>query len=121
MIRICGLLVGLLVCSGCVKRHTEQAGLVLYSHPDVDSKSPCDSIGGYWFRSTSGDFLCDEPAADAGKACNDSHDCEGACVTSSTTPAASAAVGRCDKYHVLVGRCINEVRDGRASGVSCAR
>ncbi len=70
------LLLGLQLCAGCAKHEKEQPGSILYGHPEVDSKTPCASIGGYWFRCKSGEFLCDEPTYDVGKTCNDSHDCE---------------------------------------------
>ena len=119
MKRIQWTIAGLVLLCGCVKHDREAPGMVLYSHPEVDAKSPCAAIGGYWFRSRSGDFLCDEPAVDAGKTCSDSHDCEGTCIAPATTPANATAIGHCDRFHIVAGRCVNEVRGGRALGVSC--
>jgi hypothetical protein len=85
----------------------------------VNSKSTCAGIGGYWFQSRSGEYICDAPIADAGKDCKDNTDCEGSCLADLEIVADREVTGHCDKWHIHAGRCVNEVRSGRSVGKVC--
>jgi hypothetical protein len=114
------LLVPFLLVTGCsAVSRKEQPGMALWSHPEVNSKESCESIGGYWFRSSNGDFLCDELVSDAGKACKDNSECQASCVISLDIKADSEVTGICDRWNIQSGRCVNEVHAGRAMGKRC--
>jgi hypothetical protein len=120
MKRMMYLLVPCLLAMGCSGiREAGKPGMALWSHPEVNSSESCELIGGYWFRSRNGDFLCDERVADAGKTCKDNAECLASCLAPAESEADSEVTGTCDRWNIQSGRCVNEVHEGRAMGKRC--
>jgi hypothetical protein len=60
---------------------------------------------------------CDLAASDAGRACQDRLECEGACIAPAQVHGKTA--GHCSKRTIVRGSCKNFVEDGLAGGVTC--
>jgi hypothetical protein len=61
---------------------------------------------------------CAVPYADAGKACTDKAQCEGACILEGNLEAQGAVSGQCQKTNVQFG-CFARVVDGKTTGAIC--
>ncbi len=77
-----------------------------------DNEQDCLAQGGVWGpQGMLQRDMCDLPAADAGKACTDSSQCQGLCMASD-----SPAVGACSP-RVLNFGCFEVMADGEALGL----
>lgn len=80
-----GLILGLFVMVGCVAPKTVPAGMPDLSNPkefNETDRDACAAAGGtYEMAGRLGWFRCTENFSDAGKACRDSSDCLGQCLT----------------------------------------
>lgn len=88
----------------------------------VDAAS-CQAAGGFLAqRGKLQSQICVHPYADAGKACRDSQECDGKCVTSAGAepgePADGQIVGQCQADDALFG-CYAEVVDGKRVRAIC--
>jgi len=61
---------------------------------------------------------CVVPYADAGKACSDKADCQGACIAESNLEAQGATSGQCQKTNVQFG-CYAKIVGGKATAAIC--
>lgn len=61
---------------------------------------------------------CVVPYADAGKACSDKADCQGACVLEGNLEAQGPVTGQCQKTNVQFG-CFAKVEHGKATAAIC--
>ena len=61
---------------------------------------------------------CVVPFADAGKACTDKAQCEGACILAGNLEAKTDVVGACQKTNVQFG-CFAKVVNGKAENAIC--
>lgn len=61
---------------------------------------------------------CVIPFADAGKACTDKSDCQGACIAEGNLEAQGAVSGQCQKTNVQFG-CFAKIVNGKATGAIC--
>lgn len=61
---------------------------------------------------------CVTPYADAGKACNDKAQCEGACILEGNLEPQTSVTGQCQKTSVQFG-CFARVVDGKTTGAIC--
>ncbi|WP_421737140.1 hypothetical protein [Caulobacter sp.] len=61
---------------------------------------------------------CAIPYADAGKACTDKAQCQGACIIEGNLEAQGAVSGQCQKTSVQFG-CFARVVNGQATGAIC--
>lgn len=91
----------------------------------VSSTSPqdqasCEAQGGRWGRfGLMEKEQCNLATSDAGKKCSDHNDCESDCVTEDSVPAGTEVTGKCYEWTVMLGRCLNGVKNGKAQGVIC--
>lgn len=86
----------------------------------VDSAS-CKAQDGVW-----GTFglaqvqLCNMPTNDADKECTDASQCEShACIAEAGVAPGQPATGRCYRWTVTLGACLNRVIGGQATGTLC--
>lgn len=81
-------------------------------------RESCIKRGGQWMDDRRAGFLkkngCNEPTSDKGKQCNDSSECESACVNDRTSPTG----GRCHAYHLFFG-CGKRVASGGHVAILC--
>nr|CAS02912.1 putative integron gene cassette protein [uncultured bacterium] len=119
--RLILLLITSAFTSGCATQgpDVKKPGVPIWSRPSAASEAGCREIGGHWFHSRSGEDFCDVPATDAGRVCRDSSECESRCVASNDIEPNTKVVGHCDQWHFSVGRCVNRVVRGRATGGMC--
>ncbi|OGX39024.1 MAG: hypothetical protein A3D87_02110 [Omnitrophica WOR_2 bacterium RIFCSPHIGHO2_02_FULL_50_17] len=83
-------------------------------------QASCEAQGGRWGRfGLMAKDQCNLPTADAGKECRDHGECEGNCVTNDSIPAGTEVTGRCYKWTIARGTCLNGVKDGKAQGMIC--
>ena len=61
---------------------------------------------------------CVTPYADAGKACTDKAQCEGACILEGNLEPQASVTGQCQKTSVQFG-CYARVVDGKTTGAIC--
>ncbi|MBO9559616.1 MAG: hypothetical protein J7515_13685 [Caulobacter sp.] len=61
---------------------------------------------------------CVVPYADAGKACSDKADCQGACIAEGNLEAQGATTGQCQKTNVQFG-CYAKIVNGKATAAIC--
>ena len=61
---------------------------------------------------------CVVPYADAGKACSDKADCQGACIAEGNSESQGAVNGQCQKTNVQFG-CYAKIVNGKATGTIC--
>jgi len=61
---------------------------------------------------------CVVPYADAGKACSDKADCQGACIAEGNLEAQGATTGQCQKTNVQFG-CYAKIVNGKSTGAIC--
>jgi hypothetical protein len=61
---------------------------------------------------------CVVPYADAGKACSDKADCQGACIAEGNLEAQGATTGQCQKTNVQFG-CFAKIVNGKATAAIC--
>lgn len=88
--------------------------------PPPHSQATCKAAGGRWAKAgLLGVEQCDVRTSDAGALCNDDNDCESACVTGDDVAPGTPARGRCYERSLSVGRCLNYVTGGVATGVVC--
>lgn len=94
---------------------SEQSQSSLAARADRDS---CIARGGLWMSEHPVGFLkktgCNEPTSDKGKICNDSSECESACVSDRSSPSG----GRCYGYRFFFG-CGKRVASGGRVAILC--
>jgi hypothetical protein len=61
---------------------------------------------------------CVVPYADAGKACTDKAQCQGACIAEGNAESQAAVSGQCQKTNVQFG-CFARIVDGKSTGTLC--
>lgn len=61
---------------------------------------------------------CVRPYADAGKACTDKAQCEGACILEGNLEPQASVTGQCQRTSVQFG-CFARVVDGKTTGAIC--
>lgn len=98
------------------------AGAALATRPGTPtSQAACVAAGGEWKAAgLQGHEQCDVGTADAGAPCRDDADCQSVCITDDAVPFGTATTGRCFERSVSLGRCMNRVTGGIATGVACA-
>ena len=88
------------------------------SFTDRAERESCIKRGGQWMNDRPAGFLkkngCNEPTSDKGKQCNDSSECESACVNDRTSPTG----GRCHGFHLFFG-CGKRVASGGHVAILC--
>jgi putative hemolysin len=83
----------------------------------VADRAACTAAGGrIERRGRLGAELCVKPFADAGKACTDTSQCQGMCVSRGTDTAATA--GQCQTDNRLFG-CYSQIKGGKAVNTIC--
>jgi putative hemolysin len=118
-ILIAGL--GALALTGCTSATPPQpqaGGQSFARDMSTADRTACISAGGrVERRGRLGAELCVRPFADAGKACTDSAQCQGKCVSqgNAETP---AQAGQCQADDRLFG-CYSEIKDGKAASTIC--
>lgn len=84
------------------------------------SKQACEAAGGIWGRfGLMTVDQCDMPTSDAGKPCSGHAECESSCVADDSVKAGSHTRGICYHRSIVLGTCLNGVKDGIAQGVVC--
>lgn len=88
--------------------------------PPPHSQASCKAAGGRWAAAgLRGVEQCDVRTSDAGAPCDDDNDCQSACVTDDSVAPGAPARGRCYERSLSIGRCLNYVTGGVATGVVC--
>lgn len=86
----------------------------------MESHQACEEQGGKWSRiGQSHDHHCNLPTMDAGMMCNDSKECQSACITEGHVLPGTEVTGFCYGWSILDGTCLNQVSGGVAEGESC--
>ena len=98
------------------------AGSALATPPQTPAtRAACEAAGGEWKAAgLQGHEQCDVRTSDAGAPCREDSDCQSVCVTDDSVAFGTATVGRCFERSVTLGRCMNRVTGGIATGVVCA-
>lgn len=98
------------------------AGSALATRPQTPAtRAACEAAGGEWkVAGLQGHEQCDVETVDAGAPCREDSDCQSVCVTDDAVAFGTATAGRCYERSVTVGRCMNRVTGGIATGVVCA-
>jgi len=98
------------------------AGTALATRPGTPTtQAACEAAGGEWKAAgLQGHEQCDVRTADAGAPCREDSDCQSVCITDDAVAFGTATVGRCFERSVSIGRCMNRVTGGVATGVVCA-
>lgn len=98
------------------------AGSALATRPQTPAtRAACEVAGGEWKAAgLQGHEQCDVRTSDAGAPCREDSDCQSVCVTDDSVAFGTATVGRCFERSVTVGRCMNRVTGGIATGLACA-
>lgn len=98
------------------------SGSALATRPGTPTtQAACVAAGGAWKAAgLQGHEQCDVRTADAGTPCREDSDCQSVCVTDDAVAFGTATIGRCYERSVAVGRCMNRVTGGIATGVVCA-
>jgi len=84
------------------------------------AQSDCEDDGGKWSvseQTSKGE--CNLPTLDAGKICNDSSDCESACIAESSMLPGIETTGICYGWSLLQSDCVNPVSSGITQGSTC--
>ena len=82
------------------------------------SEAECEKAGGSWWSpgmpGNRNPKVCDLPTSDAGRACRDSEECEGYCLSDATPILKIFVRGQCSKFQHIVG-CQGVVVRGRVA------
>ena len=82
------------------------------------SEAECEKAGGSWWSpgmpGNRNPKVCDLPTSDAGRACRDSAECEGYCLSDATPILNIFVRGQCSKFQHIVG-CQGVVVRGRVA------
>ena len=107
------------VAAKCTSRgHTwDGTACILDFSPTPAEIAACDAKGGTFMPAVM-TSSCAWPTRDAGKACRDSTECEGACVVPLDTPGGARITGACEAV-AGVPECTNFLLDGAATGHVC--
>lgn len=87
---------------------------------DPGQKVECEEEGGKWEdKTTLSGGQCNLPTLDSGKICNDSSECESACVAAGSLLPGLQTTGICYGWSLLEGECLNPVKGGVTQGSTC--
>jgi len=80
----------------------------------------CEEKGGKWAPpKAAAQGQCNLPTLDAGRICNDSTECESACVAESSMLPGLQTSGVCYGWSLLEAECVNPVARGVTQGNTC--
>ncbi len=101
-------------------------GLLYVSSQASESTLPdgqqvqCEDKGGQWNPlKTASAGQCNLPTLDAGKICNDSSECQSACVAEGSMLPGLHTSGICYGWSLLESECLNPVSRGVTQGSTC--
>lgn len=93
---------------------------VMLSGCTSDAERSCLRSGGRWLGPVAlGEHACAYKARDAGRPCRDGRECEGDCIAREDVPAGTPGPGNCSQETSNLGRCVNLVTSGAATGLIC--
>lgn len=98
---------------------TEDAKLTVAADDrQASAQEVCEAVGGEWGRFGLMQVdQCNKPSADANKVCRHHDECESTCVAENDIPASIETKDRCFHRSLVLGTCLNLVKDGIAQGV----
>ena len=85
-----------------------------------DGQVQCEEKGGKWEpEQTASADHCNLPTLDAGKICDDSSECQSACVAEGSMLPGLHSSGICYGWSLLESECLNPVSSGVTQGSTC--
>lgn len=116
----CGSLLILLVAVAVISQPANAFELKKHKQVEIQTEDECRKVGGVWWSpgmpGNPGPKICDLPTKDNGKACSESSECEGYCLSSTKFFIPLFTKGKCSGSIHLVG-CNNVLEAGSVKEV----
>jgi len=92
------------------------------AHDPVEQadQSECEEQGGKWeVPEEAAPGGCNLPTLDAGRVCNDSSECQSACIAEGSMLPGVQTTGFCYGWSLLQADCVNPISSGITQGSTC--